>query len=91
MTAIHGVTIDHAERRELRAQRQPPPGLVPNPNSGWGQFVSRDPYVTISEPIPGTARLHAAPHVPWPLRDASPADSAPPRGLTGYLVELDAD
>lgn len=92
VTAIQGVTIDHSERREPRAQHQPAPPPAPVSIGGgvWASLGSRDPYVTISEPIPRSARLHAAPHVPWPPRDGSPV-TPPPRGLSGYLVDLDTD
>lgn len=92
VTAIHGVTIDHTERRELRT----PPRSAPEPHPlGDGVFAiigSRDPWVTVAEPIPGTARLYPAPHVPWPSRGDDATDEPPaPRGLSGYLVDLDAE
>ena len=90
VTAIHGVTIDHSERREPRAHHQPPERLS-HGNGVWATAGSRDPYVTIFEPIPGTARLHPAPHVPWAPRDDSPVEPPPPRGLSGYLVDIDAE
>lgn len=91
VTAIHGVTIDHSERREPRAQHQPPPEPVRTLNGTWRLSGSRDPYVKIFEPIPGTARLHPAPRVPWPPRDETAVAPPPPRGLSGYLVDIDAD
>ena len=91
VTAIHGVTIDHTERREPRAAPPPPPEPLSLGGGAWAAFGSREPYVTIFEPIPGTARLHPAPHVPWPPRDESPVTPQPPRGLSGYLVDIEID
>lgn len=90
VTAVHGVTIDHSERREPRAHHQPPERLSLG-NGVWATAGARDPYVTIFERIPGTARLHPAPHVPWRPRDESSATPPPPRGLSGYLVDVETD
>lgn len=88
--AIHGVAVDHSERREPRPDHQPPPQVLRSRGDGvWASLGPHEPYVTIREPIPGTARLHAAPGVPWPARDELAPVSAPPPGLTGYFVDLD--
>lgn len=90
VTAVHGVTIDHSERRELRAHQWPPERLSRG-NGVWATAGSPDPYVMIFEPIPGTARLHPAPRVPWPPRDGTAVTPPPPRGLSGYLVDVETD
>lgn len=90
VTAIHGVTIDHSERREPRTHHQPPERLSLG-NGFWATAGSREPYVTIFEPIPGTGRLHPAPRVPWPPRDESTVIPPPPRALSGYFVDVETD
>ncbi|MCP2636249.1 hypothetical protein K0817_006655 [Microbacterium sp. HD4P20] len=90
VTAIHAVTLEHAERREPRPDHPPLPEPVEMGEGVWLTIGPRDPWVTVIEPIPGTAALVPAPGVPWHPRDDESASSAP-RGLNGYFVDLDRD
>ena len=87
--AIHGVTLAHTVRREPRPADAPRPEPLALGEGVWAVAGSRDPWITVSEPVPGSASLVPAPHVPWPARGAEPDEhAAPPPGLAGYLVDV---
>lgn len=48
-------------------------------------------YVIVGEVTPGTARLSTIPQVPWPPRESEPTfdGTFAPRGMAGYLVDLE--
>jgi hypothetical protein len=106
VAAIHAVTQQFIERQELRrpGHGAPPDAVAPAPGEEWpeirhelGAGVSAGTrpsrYITVSTPVPGSARLHARGAVP---RDAAAIDAHatedPDSGdvsSPGWLVDVD--
>src|SRR5690606_34341227 len=92
--AIHGVTVEHIERRVPRPQRAGADADAPREfrlSAGWAaRSGAETDYVRMLEPVPGAAKLHPISRVPWPPREnegvAEPAESD--LRFTGYVVDL---
>ncbi|MBZ4488603.1 hypothetical protein LQ938_05170 [Microbacterium sp. cx-55] len=105
VTAIHAVTQEYVERQELRrpGHGAPPDSDAPLDGEEWtaqsfdlgaGVFAGMRPsrFITVSEPVPGKARLRARPAVPSPgSADWDPDDGGDPGRVSspGWLVDVD--